>query len=237
MYNDNAQKLIDNGYHPIPIAPPNADPEVLPKKCPVRFVPELGKHVKFKDWSNRPEPIMTPQADAGIGVRCGDNGLVAFDYDAEDAALVISEAFACPVNKAGERGWTAFFRADFAVSSEDFHDKDGVLALQVLSSGKQTVIPPSIHPDTKQSYRWTNGKTLYDTKVDELPPLPRDYRERILALGYLASNPKKDRVTPDTVSTVDADSTLAELNALALKNLAQWVPALGLYNCKRRMGR
>jgi hypothetical protein len=73
--------------------------------------------------------------------------------------------------------------------------------------------------------------------VDELPPLPRDYRERILALGYLASNPKKDRVTPDTVSTVDADSTLAELNALALKNLAQWVPALGLYNCKRRMGR
>ena len=124
-----------------------------------------------------------------------------------------------------------------ACASEDFHDKDGVLALQVLSSGKQTVIPPSIHPDTKQSYRWTNGKTLYDTKVDELPPLPRDYRERILALGYLASNPKKDRVTPDTVSTVDADSTLAELNALALKNLAQWVPALGLYNCKRRMGR
>ena len=196
MYNDNAQKLIDNGYHPIPIAPPNADPEVLPKKCPVRFVPELGKHVKFKDWSNRPEPIMTPQADAGIGVRCGENGLVAFDYDAEDAALVISEAFACPVNKAGERGWTAFFRADFAVSSEDFHDKDGVLALQVLSSGKQTVIPPSIHPDTKQSYRWTNGKTLYDTKVDELPPLPRDYRERILALGYLASNPKKEESPP-----------------------------------------
>jgi hypothetical protein len=240
MYNDNAQKLIDNGYHPIPIAPPNADPEVLPKKCPVRFVPELGKHVKFKDWSNRSEPIMTPQADAGIGVRCGDNGLVAFDYDAEDAALVISEAFACPVNKAGERGWTAFFRADFAVSSEDFHDKDGLLALQVLSSGKQTVIPPSIHPDTKQSYRWTNGKTLYDTKVDELPLLPRDYRERILALGYLASKPKKDRVTAvtaDTVNAADADSSLAELNALALKNLASWVPALGLYNCKRRMGR
>ena len=45
-------------------------------------------------------------------------------------------------------------------------------------------MPPSIHPDTQEPYRYVNGRSLQDISPSELPPLPRDYRERILALGY-----------------------------------------------------
>ena len=54
-------------------------------------------------WSKRAEPIMTPQPGAGLGVRCG-SGLVALDYDDDEAALSISPHFReSPVNKAGQK--------------------------------------------------------------------------------------------------------------------------------------
>jgi hypothetical protein len=143
------------------------------------------------------------------------------------------------VNKAGQRAWTPFYHADFDVPSEDFFDANGRKVLQILSTGRQTVIPPSIHPDTKEPYRWTNGKSLYDTALTELPPLPRDYRERIMALGYTPKRtpePKPDNVAPATLEPSD-DKPCREMNETALKNLAAWVPALNLYKCRRRVGR
>jgi hypothetical protein len=116
MYNENAPRAIAMGYHPIPTS----------KKVPVRWVKELGKLVPFTGWSVIPIPIQTPQPGADIGIRCGDRGLVALDYDDEDAALIISEVLEpSAVNKAGQRAWTAFYRADFQVPSENFFDGNG----------------------------------------------------------------------------------------------------------------
>jgi hypothetical protein len=171
-----------------------------PAKSPVRWIPSLNQFRLLQGWNTRPAPILTPQPGANIGVRCG-GGLVAFDYDDEDAALEISEAFdLSPVNKAGQRAWTPFYRADFEVPSEDFFDAAGRKVLQILSTGRQTVIPPSIHPDTKEAYRWTNGRSLYDTPLAELPLLPRDYRERILRLGYAPERVAEpvEKVDPET---------------------------------------
>jgi hypothetical protein len=242
VYDRNAPLLLQRGYYPLPTAPA----DFKPGKSPVKWVPGPDKFVLFSGWSERTAPVLTPQPGANIGVRCG-NGLVAFDYDDEEAALKIAEVFQpSPVNKAGQRAWTPFYRADFNVPSEDFFDGHGRKVLQILSTGRQTVIPPSIHPDTNESYRWTNGKSLYDTSLSELPLLPRGYRERILALGY---SPK--RSAPEATETFDpetgeiigevengfTDNPCAELNQLALKNLAAWVPDLGLYKCRRRNGR
>src|SRR5215469_12264605 len=122
MYDEYAPKLIQMGYRPIPTSPPGFKPE----KAPVRYLPERNEFVLFKNWSVIPTPIKTPQPGAGIGVRCGDGGIVAFDYDDEEAVLIISEVFdTSPVNKAGQRGWTAFYRANFRVPSEDFYDREG----------------------------------------------------------------------------------------------------------------
>src|SRR5262249_18515640 len=155
-----------------------------PKKAPVRFVPELGKFVLYKYWSLDQAPVSSPQPGAGIGIRCGDNGIIGLDFDDDDAALIISDVLPEPlVCKVGERGWTAFYQADFHVPSENFYDPNGRLVMQVLGRGRQTVIPPSIHPDTKKPYYWPNGRSLFDTLPNEHTLLPRDYRELILKLG------------------------------------------------------
>jgi hypothetical protein len=237
VYNENAPLLVQRGYYPLPTAPV----DFKPSKSPVRWIPSLNKFTLLSGWNTRTAPILDPQPGANIGVRCG-GGLVAFDYDDEEAALAICEAFdPSPVNKAGQRAWTPFYRADFDVPSEDFFDSNGRKVLQILSTGRQTVIPPSIHPDTKDPYRWTNGKSLYDTALTELPLLPRDYRERILALGYTAKRTLEpvEKVDPETGEITNGfdDGPCAELNDVAIKNLSAWVPELNIYECRRRVGR
>jgi hypothetical protein len=234
----NAPRLVAQGYYPLPTSPV----DFKPSKAPVKWMPGYNKFVLFSGWNERTAPVLTPQPGANIGVRCGD-GLVGFDFDDEEAALVISEAFdASPVNKAGQRAWTPFYRADFDVPSEDFFDASGRKVLQILSTGRQTVIPPSIHCDTREPYRWTNGKSLYDTPLTDLPLLPRDYRDRILALGYTSSKqaaPETETVYPETGEIQNGfdDSPCADLNQIAIRNLAKWVPDLNLYKCRRRVGR
>jgi len=236
IYDKNAAKLLQHGYHPIPIAPLGFEA----KKCPVRLNPNSMTFFKLSDWGTIP-PIMDPQPGANIGALMG-KGVVALDFDHDDAAVIIADALPpTPVNKAGERGFTAFYRVDFDVPSEDFINDDGELVLQVLSDGKQTVIPPSIHPDTCQPYRWCNGHSLYDTPREELALLPRDYRERILNLGFKTGRAGKERPKADkrlnNSDQGEPDGPFAELNQMAIRDLAKWVPELNIYKCRRRVGR
>jgi hypothetical protein len=236
IYDRNAPRLLAQGYHPIPVAPLGFET----KKCPARWDPHTRQFFKFKGWPTT-APVMDRQPGANIGVRLG-KGLVALDYDHDEAALIISAAFPdTPVNKAGQRGWTGLYRVDADVPSEDFFNDDGELVLQILGEGKQTVIPPSIHPDTEQPYRWTNGHSLYDTAIESLPLLPADYRERILKLGFKTTRPSKERPKPDRSlagsDQGEPDGPYAELNQVAIRNLAKWVPQLNIYKLRRRVGR
>src|SRR5262249_3265109 len=149
------------------------------------------------------------------------NGIIGLDFDDDDAALIISDVLPEPlVCKVGERGWTAFYQADFDVPSENFYDANGRLAMQVLGRGRQTVIPPSIHPDTKKPYYWPNGRTLFDTLPSEHTLLPRDYRELILKLGYKSERgtdfrqESAETYDPETGQIFDADSDFAEVNGV-----------------------
>jgi hypothetical protein len=242
MYDENALRLASMGYFPIPIAPANIT--YVAKKSPVRFDRYENRYFNLTDWSTMTAPIAEPQPGANIGARLG-GGLIGADCDTEEAAQKFSQAFPnSSVVKRGQKGFTAFYRADFDVPSENFYDANGNKVIEILSSGRQTVIPPSIHPDTKQPYEWTNGHSLYDTPSYELPSWPPDYRERILGLGYVSgkSRAKPDeRFDPETgeIQNGFGDSPCAELNAVAIKNLSAWVtdPALGLYNLKRNPGR
>jgi hypothetical protein len=233
VYDANAPKLLQHGYHPIPIARYGSET----KKRPVKWAPDVMRFFGFPNW-NKSEPLMTTQPGANIGALMG-KGVIALDFDDDDAALIISEAFPpSQVNKAGARAFTAFYRVDFDVPSQDFWNDDGELVLQVLSWGKQTILPPSVHADTGEPYRWTNGHSLYDTPIEDLPLLPRDYVERITGLGFKTERPgkvehpgkiKRDHGEPP-------EGPHAELNAVAINNLDKWVPQLNIYKC-RRIGR
>jgi hypothetical protein len=74
--------------------------------------------------------------------------------------------------------------------------------------------------------------------------LPRDYRERILKLGFKAGRKNK---TEEDIRQEDArlrksdqgepEGPYAELNELALRELHKWVPELGIHKLRRRVGR
>src|SRR5262249_58792212 len=86
------------------------------------------------------------------------------------------------VIKDGKRGQTFVFRVSEGqrVPSKRFK-VNGVIVAELLSLGKQTVLPPTVHPDTHLPYVWGNGMTLYNTDISTLPELPADAVERIEA--------------------------------------------------------
>src|SRR6516164_187516 len=100
-------------------------------------------------------------------------------------------------------------------------------------------LPPSVHPDIRRPYTWTSKYTLYSVFSGELPALPDDYIEKIenilRPLGYeptLQPEPGEPHNGGD-----DDSNPFQELNNLALRNLAAWIPELNLYGCRRRVGR
>ena len=161
--------LIELGYsYPRPVIPGT--------KLPGYSYPNSNKYLNMTDWTNPNRPIETLlQPGAGICVLLGKqacgNYLIAIDWDLDEAALVAMERFPYTVTKEGAKGFTAFFRASIPIPSQDFKI-GGRAAVQVLSDGRQTVLPPTIHPDIKRPYQWTSKFTLFDTRFSELPELP-----------------------------------------------------------------
>jgi hypothetical protein len=237
MYDEYAPRAISMGYHTLPISPPGFKPDKTPV---IRAL--TGKFIKYRGWNTDKAPVRTPQPGAGIGIRCGDNGVVAIDCDDDQAAPAIMAMFPTPVYKVGQRGGTGFYRAEPEIPSENYYDSTGRLILQILSGGRQTVIPPSIHPNTGKPYSWINGHSVYDTPVSDLPLLPPDYREQLQKLGYgpkPRTKPGGETVDPETgeINEFDGDSPHAELNAVALKHLDKWVMNLDIHKLHKQCGR
>jgi hypothetical protein len=183
--------------------------------------------------------------DAGIGVALG-RGLICIDIDQEfliDPILAILPP--SPVQKKGRKGIALFYRGDTEkIRSRNYRTADRVGLLDLLSEGKQTVLPPSIHPDTNEPYFWWTDATLADTPLSELPELPEDIAEQIAGvLRQFGYDPEADR--PATLPTSQARtasyavgerSIYRKANDDALANVDCWVPALHLYKARRKPG-
>src|SRR6516164_6903754 len=234
-YDTHAPQLLARGFFPLSIGPAT--------KKPQHFVPSLNEFHDTQGWTHparRPET--SPQPGAGIGVRLGKQAdgtyVIALDWDNEDAAIAAMDAFPPTVTKEGQRGFTAFYRSSKPIPSRDFK-LQGHAAVQVLSDGRQTVVPPSVHPEIRRPYTWTSKYTLYSDSSGELPALPDDYIEKIeKILRPLGYEPTLQPEPGEPHNGGDDDSNpFQELNNLALRNLAAWIPELNLYGCRRRVGR
>lgn len=117
---------------------------------------------------------------ANLGVRTGDvrkdgTCLLAIDIDLENGELIrcVQRAIGVDVPvKQGKKGFTYIVRLDrehksFQIKWE--RDKKKVQAVDILCKNAQTVIPPSIHPETKLPYRWVAGEPLWDLDYRSLP--------------------------------------------------------------------
>ena len=193
-----------------------------------RFCERLPKPLELGIWSRWPT--------AGVCIALGFNGVVAVDIDTDQRGIVeaILGALPCesPVQKRGKKGATHFFRAGPTVVSQPFN-VGSERVLDLLCKGKQTVVPPTIHPDTGKPYEWLTDDTLEHVLPEHLPMLPDDIAERIAAalkpFGYEA--PVERAPVEHTASN---DSEWREINDAALADLGAWVPHLGM-DAKRQV--
>ena len=136
-----------------------------------------------------------------------------------------------PVRKIGARGETLFYYGPGITQSQSW-DIGGRRVVDLIGPGRQTVLPPTIHPDTGVPYRWSGSESLENLQPHELPTLPVDVGDRITAallpFGYRPEPPPHRRGNGG-----DGDSPHRQLNDEALANLDAWVPALMLYRCRR----
>lgn len=93
--------------------------------------------------------------------------IAAIDIDDEEYITPVLHAVngAGAPAKVGSKGRTLFCLSDSSVSAKKFNAKDENgkskgMAVEILAAGNQTVIPPSIHPTTKQPYRWIEHELL-----------------------------------------------------------------------------
>ena len=110
---------------------------------------------------------------AGIGLCCGYNGLIGLDVDDErayDAVRAVFKGRGAPV-KAGRHGMTAlFFDRSGEIKGRKFQRRDGKgNVFEILSRGQQTVIPPTIHPESGREYLWLRRKYRGNIILCDLP--------------------------------------------------------------------
>lgn len=182
---DIAQALLKGGYTPLRLEPSE-------------------KFTRAAGWSTdtpTPEKLQRVFArPSNLGVRLGDRmadgtHLVAIDIDIEEVALIacveraIGEKVPC---KRGKKGYTYFVRIDREVKTHKIHwhrnDKK-IPAIDILAKGAQTVLPPSIHPETQLPYQWISAVPLHEVDIRTIPVFGPALLDEIRGFGKNAEDP------------------------------------------------
>jgi hypothetical protein len=134
--------------------------------------PLNGKAPVLNNWPNIDYDEDSEYQGMNIGLICGQrSGVVALDIDLKDPKE-IKEVMAIvpptPCAKIGAKGITLFYKYN-GEQSEKIR-RNNLPIVELLSNGNQTVLPPSIHPETKKPYYW-QMISLLDIDMDDLPDL------------------------------------------------------------------
>jgi len=140
-------------------------------------IPLHGKIPLVKNWSmfsrQKPSELLVDSwcnkyPKANVGFLTGKlSGIIAIDIDKDSALSMVPPS---PVVKKGKKGETRFFKYN---GEANFKRHD--LGIELLSTGNQTVIPDSIHPETGEPYVWTSNETLLSIDKDDLPILGQEF--------------------------------------------------------------
>ena len=124
------------------------------------------------------------EGDTGVGVITGpaSHGVVAIDIDTDDPSIMAAIMASLPatsIKKRGAKGETLFYYGPHIETSISWN-VEGCRVVDLIGPGRQTVLPPTIHPDTSKPYVWTGSETLEDVEPRELPGLTTDIVSKIL---------------------------------------------------------
>ena len=247
-FETHAKTLIEHGYAAVPIMPGSKIPGY---QCAGMWVLLPGWQRRYLD-GRKPQLIELAawgSGDTGIGVVGGraSHGLIGIDIDTDDHPIknaIIKVLPPTPVSKSGQKGETRFFYGPDITTSQSWN-VNGKRVCDLIGPGRQTVLPPTIHPDTKQPYRW-QGAGLEHYDPEDLPLITPDIIGNIGAAlvpfgwrpdpprGHSGGNGGNGTTTADF--DLDADTPHRDLNNFALTHLSLWVPALALFKCRPARG-
>lgn len=223
-----ASKYFEAGYNILPIEP-------------------NSKAVKMPNWTRwcdvKQNPMQIDQwietyPNHNIGIPLGAaSGIIAldFDYDIDGIHGEVMELIKGDmlIKKKGAKGFTVFFQYN-GESPKKWY-KDGKAVLELLSTGNQTVMPPSIHPATKEAYQWLTIDNLYDYVPSDLPRLPTGFLEAVNTItGYTK---KLDKYTKFEGTAPTIDEMKRILSFIPSVEYATWLSVgMGLHHTYSQAG-
>ena len=230
--------LVEMGYAAIPVMPGSKRPGSV----------SFGNWYGDMDWSRFCDRlpteieshIWTRWQDAGVCVAI-DHTLKVIDIDTDDSEIIEAIKAVLPpivVAKKGKKGLSVFFRGSDAIVSRPFNLQLAggfeTRVVDLLAHGRQTVVPPTVHPETEQPYIWITEDTLADTPIEKLPMLPDDIADQLTAVLAQFGTVPEFKPRGNRGEEVFGESIWREVNNFALANLDSWVPALFGVDAKRQ---
>lgn len=160
VFGDWANRYFESGF------------SVIPVKGKKAFLPDWSKYCHTTASETELADMVLKYSDCNIGLCLGKaSGVIAIDVDSDDPNIIkiVNEILPpTPCVKRGRKGFTSFYR--FLDQKSKTIRSNGVQVIDVLCDGRQTVLPPSHHPDTNEPYLWTGPVSLLDVG-DDLPSL------------------------------------------------------------------
>jgi len=154
-------KYFDMGYSPIPVAFKGKNPTINEWQ---KFCENKPTQEQIDKWDELKQ--------TNIGITCGKaSGIIVLDIDTDDKDFA-NKLPPSPVRRRGQKGEARFFRYSPSIKSARFP------FLDVLSDGRQILVPNSIHP-AGMPYVWLTPDTLLNVRPEELPELPADFLDLI----------------------------------------------------------
>lgn len=196
------------GYSVLPLKTQSKRPQIENWS---KFCLEHADDVLFERWQR--------WQGGNIGVCLGvASNIICFDLDNDVAGLhdkIIALLPSTPLAKRGAKGISLFYRYNGEISQS--YSCGGQRVLDILSTGRQTVVPPSHHPDG-MDYVWTSG-TMAEIKADDLPLVSSAAFFQIKML--FRDGPKQSEYAAATHNLVYADTDDKDI-----------IAALGYINCE-----
>lgn len=180
-----------------------------------RYAERFPTEIELEHWTNWPL--------TSLGVLTGElSRLIAVDFDnREDIHAEILKLIPdSPIKKRGAKGFTAFYQ--YSGEENKKWSLEGETIVEILSNGRQTLIPPSIHP-TGEEYQWLQEETLDNYDLNSLPVLTG---ENIAAIDHvIESYDKRVRTKPtyETPSGSKVEDVRAALSFIPADDYDLWI--------------
>ena len=165
-FHEYAERLLDNGFYPIPIL-------------------EKQKRPAVKGWTNfdkidqdQYQKLIKDHRQHGIGILLGRVCVIDIDIMNKDLSFEVIKFIKdnighAPIRIGQSPKAALFFRVEgktFSKSStESYIDGDEKNQVEFLSKGNQAVIS-GIHPNTGKNYIWADDNII-DMNINDLPPI------------------------------------------------------------------